>query len=209
MANLGSQAGSGLDASDITTGTLGNTVQDNITRLGTVTTGTMNNTIGSSATFPSKHIIQTVYSESSSYTQDSTAADEISASHLEDSITISSGNRVMYHFSFPNRMRAESNGWAGCQFLVYHQEGGSGGYTNAHSANNANWRGNLYYDESGNLPAGFYNDTIVNITGVHTPSSGTVHSYKLYYKFNSGNANTIGVANDHGMQYVILQEIKA
>ena len=38
MANLGSQAGSGLDASDITTGTLGNTVQDNITRLGTVTT---------------------------------------------------------------------------------------------------------------------------------------------------------------------------
>ena len=58
MANLGSQAGSGLDASDITTGTLGNTVQDNITRLGTVTTGTMNNTIGSSATFPAGHIIQ-------------------------------------------------------------------------------------------------------------------------------------------------------
>ena len=39
MANLGSQAGSGLDASDITTGTLGNTVQDNVTRLGTVTVG--------------------------------------------------------------------------------------------------------------------------------------------------------------------------
>lgn len=52
MANLGAQAGSGLDASDITTGTLGNTVQDNITRLGAVTTGTMNNTIGTSATFP-------------------------------------------------------------------------------------------------------------------------------------------------------------
>ena len=58
MANLGAQAGSGLDASDITTGTLGNTVQDNITRLGTVTTGTMNNTIGSSATFPSGHVLQ-------------------------------------------------------------------------------------------------------------------------------------------------------
>ena len=58
MANLGAQAGSGLDASDITTGTLGNTVQDNITRLGTVTTGTMNNTIGSSATFPAGMIIK-------------------------------------------------------------------------------------------------------------------------------------------------------
>ena len=52
MANLGSQAGSGFDASDLTTGTLGNTVQDNITRLGTVTTGTFNGTIGTSATVP-------------------------------------------------------------------------------------------------------------------------------------------------------------
>ena len=62
MANLGSQAGSGLDASDITTGTLGNTVQDNITRLGTVTTGT----IGSSVTFPSGHVVQVV-SEPNTY----------------------------------------------------------------------------------------------------------------------------------------------
>ena len=50
LANLGDQAGSGFDASDLTTGTLGNTVQDNITRLGNVTTGTFNGGIGSSAT---------------------------------------------------------------------------------------------------------------------------------------------------------------
>jgi len=49
MANLGAQAGSGFDASDLTTGTLGNTVQDNITRLGTVTTGTFNGTLGTSS----------------------------------------------------------------------------------------------------------------------------------------------------------------
>ena len=59
LANLGDQAGSGLDASDITTGTLGNTVQDNITRLGTVTTGTLKNTIHSEATFPSKMVVKT------------------------------------------------------------------------------------------------------------------------------------------------------
>ena len=64
MANLGAQAGSGLDASDITTGTLGNTVQDNITRLGTVTTGTMKNTIHSDSTFPTGHVIQTVFKQS-------------------------------------------------------------------------------------------------------------------------------------------------
>ena len=48
MANLGAQAGSGLDASDLTTGTLGTTVQDNITRLGTVTTGMVPASAGSS-----------------------------------------------------------------------------------------------------------------------------------------------------------------
>ena len=58
MANLGAQAGSGLDASDITTGTLGNTVQDNITRLGTVTTGTFNGTIGGTTVYPSGSIRQ-------------------------------------------------------------------------------------------------------------------------------------------------------
>ena len=57
MANLGSQAGSGLDASDITTGTLGNTVQDNVTRLGTVTVGNLSNT---AIVYPAGHILQTV-----------------------------------------------------------------------------------------------------------------------------------------------------
>jgi len=67
LANLGD----GITASDIpnlagdkiTSGTLGNTVQDNITRLGTVTTGTMNNTIGSNATFPAGNILQVVDAE--------------------------------------------------------------------------------------------------------------------------------------------------
>ena len=58
LANLGD-----INASDITTGTLGNTVQDNITRLGTVTTGTMNNTIGSSATFPAGTVLQVVQAQ--------------------------------------------------------------------------------------------------------------------------------------------------
>ena len=67
MANLGSQAGSGFDASDLTTGTLGNTVQDNITRLGTVTTGTLSHgttlqkwvdSSNTGVTFPDGHVIQ-------------------------------------------------------------------------------------------------------------------------------------------------------
>ena len=74
LANLGD----GVSGSDITTGTLGNTVQDNITRLGTVTTGTMKNTIHSDTTFPAGHVIrfQTVLNETSSalITSDTTQA---------------------------------------------------------------------------------------------------------------------------------------
>ena len=62
LANLGD-----INASDLTTGTLGNTVQDNITRLGTVTTGTLSHgttlqgyvdSSNTGVTFPTGHIIQ-------------------------------------------------------------------------------------------------------------------------------------------------------
>ncbi len=63
MANLGAQAGSGFDASDLTTGTLGNTVQDNITRLGTVTTGTFEGSLNTSTTFPAGICVQSFQSD--------------------------------------------------------------------------------------------------------------------------------------------------
>ena len=106
MANLGAQAGSGLDASDITTGTLGNTVQDNITRLGTVTTGTLKNTIHSDATFPAGTIINTYYSQ---YVNNATiniiqaVADPIVASNT-DSLVSDGVNQI---FNVDNRTFAK------------------------------------------------------------------------------------------------------
>lgn len=77
MANLGAQAGSGFDASDLTTGTLGNTVQDNITRLGTVTTGTFEGTLNSSTTLPGYSV---VYADSSTLSGSSTQTYTFSSS---------------------------------------------------------------------------------------------------------------------------------
>ena len=103
MANLGAQAGSGFDASDLTTGTLGNTVQDNITRLGTVTTGTMNNTIGSSATFPGPpssgtfsagHILQVRAGTSTSNASGTGVVDAVS-----HTITMSSASNKLLVFA--------------------------------------------------------------------------------------------------------------
>tara|TARA_R100000234_G_scaffold112933_1_gene86953 strand:- start:553 stop:1191 length:639 start_codon:yes stop_codon:yes gene_type:complete len=100
MANLGTQAGSGFDASDLTTGTLGNTVQDNITRLGTVTTGTMKNTIHSDTTFPAGHVIQTVTNEdtdgtSASGNSSSNATSPVWTDVVSVNITPSSGTKCI------------------------------------------------------------------------------------------------------------------
>ena len=168
-----------------------------------------NNWISGSG-FPSGHVVQTVYQRTHAITADSSASgSSVDASHLEKSITITAGNSVYYMFNFSNRIYANGTDWAGIQFYVYHKEG-SGSYANAESGpTGSNLRHNLYYDEGGNLPSSFYNDTSVTINGIHTPSSGTVHSYKMYYRFNSGSSVEIGIGANTGNQYVILQEIQA
>ena len=165
--------------------------------------------IHSATKFPAGHVIQTVYQRTYAVTADSSSGTSIDASHLEKSIIITAGNSVFYQFNFGHRTYANSTDWSAMHFHIYHKEG-SGSYANAESGpSGRNVRQQLYYDESGNLPGAFYNDTAVNICGIHTPSSGTVHSYKLYYKFPSGSINTIGIESDSMNQYVILQEIKA
>ena len=106
LANLGNQAESGLDASDITTGTfstsvipdlagdkitsgtLSNTVQDNITRLGTVASGTFNGTIGNSATFPNGNVLQVV----STLGDQQAGSGGIVLKYMEVSLTTKSAN---------------------------------------------------------------------------------------------------------------------
>ena len=177
--------------------------------LANYTSSTDKLSLTSSVDFPSGHIIQTVYQRTYAVTADSSSGTSIDASHLEKSIIITAGNSVFYQFNFGHRTYSNSTAWSAMHFHIYHKEG-SGSYANAESGpSGRNVRQQLYYDESGNLPGGFYNDTAVNICGIHTPSSGTVHSYKLYYKFPSGTTNVIGIESDSMNQYVILQEIQA
>ena len=91
---------SGVDAGHLTTGTLGNTVQDNITRLGVVTTGTMKNTIHSDATFPAGHIIQSVLSPTISNIDQTSTSSELGIMEANGQITLSSSsNGVLVFFS--------------------------------------------------------------------------------------------------------------
>ena len=136
MANLGTQAGSGFDASDLTTGTLGNTVQDNITRLGTVTTGTINNTIGSSAVLPAGNILQVV------------------EAHIADVATLATGMHDIVSKTFTTK-KANSKfilfghtggGYSGtgtCNFLMFFKRTAGGSDTNIGYFSDSNREGGV------------------------------------------------------------------
>ena len=83
----GVTGGSGLNAvsaSNITSGTLGNTVQDNITRLGTVATGNLSNT---AIVYPAGHVLRTFYNESDAVSQAISANATLYWDELDLSIT--------------------------------------------------------------------------------------------------------------------------
>ena len=175
----------------------------------TVTLHATGDSSSTNTTFPKGHVIQTQYQRTYSLTTDSTPdSTSIDASHLEKSITITAGNSVFYQFNFNSRLYAPGSAYASVKFYVYHKEG-SGSYSNAEvGPSGNNYRTNIYYDET-TLASQFYRDDMVHISGIHTPSSGTVHSYKMYYSFANGNTLYIGVDPNTVNQYVILQEIQA
>ena len=76
-------------------GTLDNSVQDNVTRLGTVTTGTFEGTLNSSTTFPAGHILKTTFAlcDSSPQISSSTYSD-VSGCSLAYTM-LSSSNTLM------------------------------------------------------------------------------------------------------------------
>ena len=203
MANLGAQAGSGFDASDLTTGTLGNTVQDNITRLGTVTTGTMNNTIGSSATFPTGHVVQTV-TKTASTSSDTTTSAEVAnisgdSSSFEKQITITSGNKVLVtlsaimSFTYTGIDVGGSLGiyvtQSASTSAVYDQTGGLGQYL--YLGQNEEWN---YYQQ-------------LQLSLLHTPSV-TNPTYKPYIR--PYLTSTVRLRCSAGSPFIItLQEIQA
>jgi hypothetical protein len=98
MANLGSQAGSGLDASDITSGVLpsGVTGGSGLTSLGTVTAGNLSNT---AIVYPVGHIIQiksSIYT-GSGFTR-STSAGTIAQGELANFTAKNVSNKIIVNF---------------------------------------------------------------------------------------------------------------
>ena len=189
IANLGTQAGSGLDASDITTGTMGAV------------------TLGDSVVFPAGHVVQTVYGSSTAVTSTtSTSSTTINASHLTKDIQITAGNTVKWTFNFAHNMMAtDGSAYQACKWYMYHKVDG-GTFADIY---NGDYVGSFYQDVNGNLPSYTTLTANNNFTGIHTPSSDTHHHYTLYYKFEVGWFFEMGITAGANQQHVILEEIQA
>ena len=158
-------------------------------------------------TFPSGHVIQTVHASfDGTTTSDSSSGSSYDGTHLTKDIVIQPGNSVKWTFQFGMRV------WAGLSapdymfagLYVYHKVDG-GSFSNAYSKYIADW----YRDGDGNLTYLYNKDeTSCQLTGIHTPSSGTHHHYKLYYQWSVGGTLTIGVDTNQQQQFVILEEIQ-
>ena len=189
---LQDQAGGAVLTTTDSGATLGNSTQDNITRLGTVTTGTMNNTIGSSATFPTGHILN--MTSRANKTQTHVTGSTYTASDCYHNITTTNGNYVWVMATCPVNVYSGSAAVDSVtmNLQIWHSTDNSsfsymqniqGGATT--DKQHAMWSHNY----SGNLDAHFSKHTVQTMQFLHGPVTGTSQYYKVYLKY-TGHTGT-------------------
>ena len=124
------QAGGAVLTTADSGATLGNSTQDNITRLGTVTTGTL----GSGVTFPSAHILQVQYSQTESSTTQSTNNSTKTPCGVAYKELTCLGTGSIYFAQYSCNTGSQGSGsWNGAHQWEIYQSGSWSGWTNAPS----------------------------------------------------------------------------
>ena len=190
MANLGSQAGSGLDASDITTGVLpfGVTGGSGLTHLASNPTVTL----GSNATFPAGHVIQVLTATNS--TEANTTSESFVAMSLGLNITPNSTSSRFFII---------------CNTSGYNNGGGNhvGYWTIYRDSTNlgpANGYGNMYQGSGANEHLGT-NICISELDSPTIPSTPIAITYGMYVRSNSDSYNTYWSMNQSRSDITVME----
>ena len=204
MANLGSQAGSGLDASDITSGVLpsGVTGGSGLTALGTVATGNLSNT---AIVYPAGHVIQTT-----NLTQGATETNITGANNnwqdtvVTASITPTYSNSKVVIFSDFVGFSYNQTGDGGWAFRYKRAiSGGATSYPNDISS----------HDGAGNAHSAFYwnsltNEHMKNITTAYLDSPATTSAITYTLQAAKYNMESLQMGGQMAAQWHIwFQEI--
>ena len=194
------QAGGAVLTTADSGATLGNSTQDNITRLGTVTSGTL----GSGVTQRAGVTIQTKFV---SYSTQYAITSSIAATGLHDSITITSGNKIKINITYALRTYANgSNSWISVNTYLYKSTNGSS-YTSMHTQG---WASH-YRDHKDNSQDHIYHDGVYPINWLDaSPGHTTVH-YKLYAKVSGSGGTYSGwmSADSYYPCTIMLEELQA
>ena len=191
-ANLGAQAGSGLDASDITSGVLpvGVTGGSGLTALGTVALGNLSNT---AIVYPAGHVIQTVQgdlTDTSTIANFTNAASAWTPSANAGSIAnVKSGNNILINSVTPLRAFTNGGNYIHGNFSIYWFTG-TAGYAALMDGTETNTTspyhgGRVYFDgnfDGSNMPGQYYSDVSMPINFLHRNVAAGTHYYKIYFQ---------------------------
>ena len=196
---LQDQAGNDVLTTADSGATLGNSTQDNITRLGTVTSGTYNSTIGSSATFPAGHVVQVVQGTITS--QASTSSQSLVDTGLTVDITSKFANSkflVMVYAVF----QAYRNDYHAGGYVAI-MRGISASFTDiSQMTSDAHYMGNTFSVGNRNI------SSISSIHVLDAPAqvAGTVLTYKLQHLARS-SADSFRTGHNGSDSFIQVLEI--
>ena len=209
MANLGSQAGSGFDASDLTTGTLGNTVQDNITRLGIVTTGTMKNTIHADATFPAGNVINLEIKQYADTSSETLTTTDSAIPGMEFTYDVKEQTSKLYVAAYPLIATEHHNTIYTHKFSLRSSVDSYGS-----TLGNGNVPQIVHYGNP-NLSQWLQYPTLISCFHDHNQTAGTTITYKIYghtkndtagiYIWDTWGHNAGPTTTQHAVIYEVAQ----
>tara|TARA_R110000803_G_C11906923_1_gene312755 strand:+ start:22 stop:708 length:687 start_codon:yes stop_codon:yes gene_type:complete len=205
----GVTGGSGLDtvsASNITSGTLGNTVQDNITRLGTVTSMTLP-IPSATATYHDGHLVQRKFSRDY----------QVGHANLSSGGWVSHGYEASFKFDFTPKF-SNSTILLEYNYGIVHTStgGGYGFFAFTKDGNRNGWGSGItgYNDSYGHFSGGIATATSMyhSVYGLLVYQNDSTATFEIgldvkwangaWYYGHSGSFNTLSVSEYTGNQLV-------
>ena len=197
------------------TGVLDSTVQDNITRLGTVTSGTIgsdviNNagvtsgTIGSSVTFPTGSVIQTVYATTSTaQSVTSGGGSSNTAFSIADNPTFlsktitptSASSKFLIQFNSRCRNQMGATGWNAAGY--YYLTDGTSNIVNG-------WAG---HDRQDGTTGSFHEFDNPSLLAMHEPNTTNNVTYSIKFYTDQYYSKTFTLSYGSTPSFLIIQEI--
>ena len=163
----------------------------------------MTGTLGTGV-FPSGHIIQVTATRTNDNIEVSStnSTSSITATNIGHSITnVTSGNTILVTAAIPLRQNSNAGSYILTNFCIYHSTDGIS-YSDLTGI-----AGDVYQDNTGDLPSDMWNGGTETIIYEHKNVSGTSHYYKVYVRQSGTGTSKVCYGSTYGTMQ--LMEIQA